>query len=209
MYTTLLQYTKQHEMTVKDFNCHKSNGGTAQPTTIDAIESFKCGKKGSRNGRSNKASSSHRGSTNKRSTDKTCSKCSTIHAYRDCPAFGKKCHKCGNKNHFSSCCRLSVSQDKRRRRDRTQTRGRSPERCHRPGRGRRSRSRSWSRSSRESVTRNAHSIEVDRYDIDDINMLRTFILFTGRWLPARTMIPTQTAKLRSSPKSESSYCTDE
>ena len=129
-YTALLQYTKQHEMTVKDFKCHKSNRGTAQLTTVNVIESFKRGKKGSRNGRSSEASSSHRGST-----DKKCSKCSTVHAYRDCPAFCKKCHKCGNKNHFSSCCRSSVSQDKGRRRDRTQTRSRSPERCHRPSRG--------------------------------------------------------------------------
>ena len=120
MYTTLLQYAKEHEMTVKDFNCHKSNGGMAQPMTIDAIKSFKCGKKGSRNGSSNGASSSHRGSTDKRSTDKMCSKCSMIHAYREYPAFGKKCHKCGNKNHYSSCCRSNVSQDKGRQRDGTQ-----------------------------------------------------------------------------------------
>ena len=173
-YTALLQYTKQHEMTVKDFNRHKSNGGTAQLTTIDAIESFKCGKKVSRNGRSNEASSSHRGSTDKHSTNKTCSKCSTIHAYRDCPAFGKKCRKCGNKNHFSSCCRSNVSQDKGRLRDRTQTHGRSPERRHRPSRGQRLRSRSWSQSSGESVTRTAHSIKVDRYDIDDVDIVRTF-----------------------------------
>ena len=113
-YTALLQYMKQHKMTVKDFNHHKSNGGTAQLMMIDVIESFKHSKKGSRNGHSSEASSSHRGSTDKHSTDKMCSKCNTIHAYRDCPVFGKKCHKCGNKNHFSSCCRLSVSQDKGR-----------------------------------------------------------------------------------------------
>ena len=89
-YTALLQYAKEHEMTVKDFNCHKSNGGTAQLTMINAIESFKCSKKGSRNGRSNEASSSHRGSTNKHSTNKMCSKCSMIHAYRDCPAVWQK-----------------------------------------------------------------------------------------------------------------------
>ena len=76
-------------MMVKDFNHHKSNGGMAQLMTINAIESFKRGKKGSRNGRSNEGSSSHRGSTNKCSTNKMCSKCSTIHAYRDCPAFNK------------------------------------------------------------------------------------------------------------------------
>ena len=26
---------------------------------------------------------------------KTCSKCNTTHQFKDCPAFGKKCHKCG------------------------------------------------------------------------------------------------------------------
>ena len=88
-YTTLLQYAKQHKMMVKDFNRHKSNGRMAQLMTINAIESFKHSKKGSRNGRSSEASSSHRGSTDKHSTDKKCSKCSMIHAYRDCPAFGK------------------------------------------------------------------------------------------------------------------------
>ena len=135
-YTALLQYAKEHEMTVKDFNRHKSNGGTAQPTMINAIESFKRGKKGSRNGSSNGASSLHRlVAPDKHSTDKTCSKCSMIHVYRDCPACGKKCHKCGIKNHFSSCCRSNVSQDKGCQRDRTQTHGRSPERHHQPSRG--------------------------------------------------------------------------
>ena len=143
-YTALLQYAKEHEMTVKDFNRHKSNGGTAQPMTIDAIESYKRHKKVSRNGHSNEASSSHRGSTDKHSTDKTCSKCSMTHVYRDFPVFGKKCHKWEIKITFSSCCRSNVSQDKGCHRDRTQTHGRSPERCHRPNRGRRSRSRSWS-----------------------------------------------------------------
>ena len=59
-----------------------------------------------------------------------------------------------------------------RRRGRTPVHGRSTERCHRPSRGRRSRSRSHSRSG--SQTRNAHSIEIDQYDIDDIDIFRTF-----------------------------------
>ena len=79
-YTALLQYTKEHEMMVKDFNCPKSNRGTAQLMTMNTIKSFKHGKKGSRNGSSNGASGSHRGSTNKCSTNKMCSKCSMIHA---------------------------------------------------------------------------------------------------------------------------------
>ena len=45
-YQALLQYAKEHEMTVKDFNRHKSNGGITQPTTVHAIKSFKHGKKG-------------------------------------------------------------------------------------------------------------------------------------------------------------------
>ena len=171
-FTALLQYTKEHEMTVKDFNRHKSSGGFAQLMTINAIEIFKCSKKGSRNGSLNRASSSHRGSTDKCSTDKMCSKCNSTHAYKECPAFGKKCHKCGKKNHFSSCCRLNMSQDKGHQRDRTQTHGRSPERCHWPSRGRCSRSRSWSWSSSESVTHSAHSI--NWYDIDDINVVKMF-----------------------------------
>ena len=118
-YTALLQYAKQHEMMVKDFNRHKSNGGMAQLMMIDAIESFKCGKKVSRNGCSNEASSSHlEVALTNIAPIKRVVNAVPIHAYRDCPAFGKKCHKCGNKNHFSSCCRSSVSQDKGRRRDR-------------------------------------------------------------------------------------------
>ena len=57
-------------------------------------------------------------------------------------------------------------------RGRTPACSRSTERCHRPGRGRHSRSRSHSRSG--SQTRNTHSIEIDLYDIDDIDVLRTF-----------------------------------
>ena len=40
-YEALLQHTKEHEMTVKDFNQHKSNGGTAIATTVDEIKTFK------------------------------------------------------------------------------------------------------------------------------------------------------------------------
>ena len=167
-YQSLLQYAKEHEMMVKDFNHHKSNGGIAQPTTVDAIKTFKCGKKGI------KSSGSHRASGQSTRDSKTCSKCNTTHQFKDCPAFGKKCHKCGFKNHFSSCCRSSWSnrQSSDQCRGRTPAHGRSTERCHRPGRGRCSRSRSCSRGG--SQTRNTHSIEIDQYDIDDIDVLRTF-----------------------------------
>ena len=168
-YQALLQYAKEHEMMVKDFNHHKLNGGITQPMTVDAIKMFKRnGKKGT------KTSSSHRMSGPSTRDSKMCSKCNTTHQFKDCPAFGKKCHKCGFKNHFSSCCRSSQSngQDSDQCRGRTPAHGRSTERCHRPSRGRHSRSRSRSRSG--SQTRNAHSIEIDQYDIDDIDVLRTF-----------------------------------
>ena len=90
-YSALLQYAKEYEMTVKDFNHHKSNGGIAQPMTIDVIKTFKCGKKGNRNSSSNRMSSS----SNKDS--KTCSKCNMRHSCKGCPEFGKKCHKYGFK----------------------------------------------------------------------------------------------------------------
>ena len=90
-YKALLQYAKEHEMTVKDFNQHKSNGGVATATTIDEIKSFKS-KKGN-------------GYRSKGGPGRLCGKCSTSHLPRECPAWGKKCHKCGNKNHFSTCCR--------------------------------------------------------------------------------------------------------
>ena len=57
-YQALLQYTKECEMTVKDFNCHKSNGGIAQLMTVDAIKTFKRnGKKGTNTSGSHRMSS--------------------------------------------------------------------------------------------------------------------------------------------------------
>ena len=41
MYQALLQHAKEHEMMVKDFNQHKSNGGIVTATIIDEINSFK------------------------------------------------------------------------------------------------------------------------------------------------------------------------
>ena len=90
-YQALLQHTKEHKMTVKDFNQQKSNGGIATATTVDEIKTFKF-KKG--NG--------HRA---KGGPGKTCGKCSMSHPLRECPSWGKKCHKCGKKKHFSTCCR--------------------------------------------------------------------------------------------------------
>ena len=36
-----------------------------------------------------------------------CTRCGTLHKPRSCPAFGKKCGKCGALNHFSRVCRTS------------------------------------------------------------------------------------------------------
>ena len=83
MYESLLQHTKEHEMTVKDFNRQKSNGGTVMVTSVDEIRTFKQ-KKG-------------KGYTAKSSSGKSSSKCSTLHPLREYPAYGKKCHKCGLK----------------------------------------------------------------------------------------------------------------
>ncbi len=44
--------------------------------------------------------------TRSKETDKTyqCKRCGTKHKYKDCPAFGKSCRKCGAKGHFASQC---------------------------------------------------------------------------------------------------------
>ena len=90
----LLQHAKQHKATVKDFQWHKSNGGVAMSTTINEIRTFK-----QRKGQGQWA----------RSKGKICGKCGTSHPPRECPAWGKKCHKCGNKNNFSTQCRSKQS----------------------------------------------------------------------------------------------------
>ena len=135
-------------MTVKDFNRHKSSGGTAIATSVDEIRTFK-----------QKKDNRYRA---KSSSGRSCSKCSTSHPLRECSAFGKKCHKCGLKNHFSSCCR-SKNKSQGDGNGRRPPRAKSTERCHRPkirGRCLRSRSRSRSRSN----TQSAHSIKLDKKD---------------------------------------------
>ena len=39
---------------------------------------------------------------------KTCGRCGKVHGARECPAYGKTCHLCKKKNHFSKMCRASV-----------------------------------------------------------------------------------------------------
>ena len=43
-----------------------------------------------------------------------CRFCGHNHKKRDCPAFGKECHKCGRKNHFSNMCKSESKCDSRR-----------------------------------------------------------------------------------------------
>lgn len=41
-------------------------------------------------------------------TKQPCRNCGTIHSYRQCPAYGKKCNFCHKMNHFQKCCRKQV-----------------------------------------------------------------------------------------------------
>ena len=134
-FNKLLQHAKQHEATVKDFHQHKSKGGVATSTTINEIRTF------TRKGRGSRA----RART--RSKGKICGKCGISHPPRECPAWGKKCHKCGNKNHFSTQCRSRQSGGGDRQSCST-SRG-----CKGKGKCQQSRLRS------NQVTKSAHSIE--------------------------------------------------
>ena len=126
----LLQHAKQHKATVKDFHRHKSNGGAATATTIDEIRTFK-----------------HRKGQGQRAKGKICGKCGMSHQPRECPVWGKKCHKCGNKNHFSTQCRSKQS-GAGNRKPRSTSKGRK-------GRGKPHHSRYRSKS----VTKSAYTIE--------------------------------------------------
>ena len=58
-----------------------------------------------------KRSTSHRG---KDAPKIDCRYCGHNHKKGDCPAFGKECHKCGHKNHFSKMCKSESKHDSRR-----------------------------------------------------------------------------------------------
>ena len=129
----LLQHAKQHEATIKDFQWHKSNGGVVMSTTINEIRTFK------RKGQGSQART--------RSKGKIRGRCRMSHPPRKCPAWGKKCHKCGNKNHFSTHCRSKWSGGEDRR-------SCSTSRGHK-GKGRHQQSRLRSNQ----ATKNAYSME--------------------------------------------------
>lgn len=65
-----------------------------------------------------KSDTSSSNNNNGRSKHKeTCTYCGTTHKPRDCPAYGKSCHTCNRRNHFSSVCRtvacISLNDDSR------------------------------------------------------------------------------------------------
>ena len=94
----------------------------------------------------------------KGSQGKTCGKCGMSHPPRECPAWGKKCHKCGNKN-FSTCCRSKQSGAGNRKSCSTSRghKGKSKPPC--------------SRSRSKLVTKSAHSIESAPFQdhLDDLH----------------------------------------
>lgn len=71
-----------------------------EPAAVDAVRR-KTGKQFNKFKPSQDKSS---GGKNYQQGDRNCSKCSTKHAFRNCPAYGKECHNCKRKNHFSKCC---------------------------------------------------------------------------------------------------------
>ena len=93
------------------------------------------------------------------SSGKACGKCAQSHPWGECPVWGKKCHKCGNKNHFSTCCR---SKAKGHGDSKKATHGRS--RSMGPqGKGAHSRSKSGS----QPRMRSTHSIELKSFQDHD------------------------------------------
>ena len=55
-----------------------------------------------------------------------CRYCGRNHKKGDCPAFGRECHKCGRKNHFSKMCKSESKHDLRKLRQAT---GRCTHKC--------------------------------------------------------------------------------
>ena len=100
-------------------------------TTINKIRTFK-----QRKGQGQRA----------KSKGKICGKCGMSHPSREYPAWGKKCHKCSNKNHFSTQCRSKQS-GARNRKSHSTSRG-----CKGKGKPCHSRSRS------KSATKSAYSM---------------------------------------------------
>lgn len=63
--------------------------------------------------RQGRSQSSHR---------KSCRYCGTSHPPKKCPAYGKKCHKCGRTNHFGNVCQDPRGRSKSSRRSKSKAR---------------------------------------------------------------------------------------
>ena len=83
-----------------------------------------------------------------------CSRCSVSHPLRECLTWGKECHKCGNKNHVSTCRLKQKGLWDSKRPPHGRSMMRNPK-----GRGRWSNLRSRSRSN----TWSSHSIELNSF----------------------------------------------
>ena len=93
MYKDCIKKAKQHERTVTDFKDHASSRGA----TGSSIPSFQ-----------NPLLTAHAVQRQRRPTGRSggsCGKCGRSHERGNCPAYGTKCFKCGNMNHFKQCCR--------------------------------------------------------------------------------------------------------
>uniref|UniRef100_A0A6P7GZ25 Uncharacterized protein LOC114348674 n=1 Tax=Diabrotica virgifera virgifera TaxID=50390 RepID=A0A6P7GZ25_DIAVI len=59
--------------------------------------------------RTNEKKSNHAlNSTNVSPGKFKCTRCTRIHGLRECPAFNRKCEKCGKLNHFAVACRVRM-----------------------------------------------------------------------------------------------------
>ena len=97
-YEECIKKAKQHERTVSDFKDHASSRGA----TGSSIPSFQ-----------DPLLTAHAVQQRRRRPtgrkDGTCGKCGRSHDRGNCPAYGNKCFKCGNMNHFKQFCRTRHS----------------------------------------------------------------------------------------------------
>ena len=181
----IMDKARMHERACKEYGHHKNPqdepGSVGNPLAVDSRNFTKGkktrGKKDTRrvHSRESNHSSSRNSSPGRPRTggsvpmlSRPCDFCAKLHAKSKnaCPAYGKKCPKCGHQNHFAQCC-------KRRSKDgrpRTPSRGRSPGHGHdrrRSFSGRRHH-RSFSKDSRDgrrSYSKERRSSSRNRYDV--------------------------------------------
>lgn len=76
---------------------HSVSGGSS-------INNFSANKRSGR-AKNNFGNRSEEKRNNASEIKRKCSKCNTSHAYRNCPAYGKRCKKCNKLNHFAIVCK--------------------------------------------------------------------------------------------------------